>query len=83
MIVPPVCIVAAPILFAIVNFVLSSMASSDGSGGAVMIARLVNVLLGFVGIIGLVGLFTLLPIGLYLFFSTPKGTVPPQTPPQV
>ena len=83
MIVPPVCIIAAPILFTIVNFVLSSIASPDGSGGAMMIARLVNVLLGFVGIIGLVGLFTLLPIGLYLFFSTPKATVPPQAPPQV
>lgn len=83
MIVPPVCIVAAPILFTIVNFVLSSLVSVDGGRGALIVARLVNVLLGFVGIIGLVGIFTLLPIGLYLFFSTPKEAVPPQAPPQV
>ncbi len=79
MIIPPVCIVAAPFLFTILNFVFSLLATLEGAGTVVLIARLVNVLLGFVGIVGLVGIFTLFPIGLYLFFSTPKEGVPPQS----
>ncbi len=81
--IPPVCLIGSPILFAIANFVLSSAISAGSSGnGALLAGRVINVALGFFGMIGLLGIFTLFPIGLYLFFSTPKNsTVLPPNPP--
>lgn len=81
MILPPVCVVAAPILFTIINFVLMAAASPTSGNGLATLARVLNLLLGLIGLVGLVGLITLLPIGLYLFFSTPKGTTPSGAPP--
>ncbi len=81
MIIPPVSIVAAPILFTVFNLVFVSLASNGSGGGLLIAARVINLILGIVGVVGLLGLFTALPIGLYLFFSTPKVTIPPEVPP--
>lgn len=85
---PPVLLVGSIILFPIFSFIFISIATRDVSGGisgAMTAARMANILLGFLGMLGLGGLFTALPIGLYLFFSTPKSpitTEPPTAPPQ-
>lgn len=83
MIIPPVSIVAAPILFTLFNFIFSRLIMvGTGEGmGLLVAAHIINLILGIVGVVGLLGLFTALPIGLYLFFSTPKVTIPPEVPP--
>lgn len=85
---PPACVLGTMIIWAIFGFIFSMSLASGGEGGglvnggnALVIGRIVNVALGFVGILGVMGFFSILPIGLYLFFSTPKTTVPPQVPP--
>lgn len=80
MIVPPVLVFASIILFPVFNFIFSTLISSSetgGGGGAVVLAQILNVVLGILGFLGMVGLFTALPIGLYLFFSTPKTPATP------
>lgn len=81
---PPVMIFGSLILWPIVGFVISVLIVSDGYHPVVsMIARLANILLGLTGVLGLLGVLTALPIGLYLFFSTPKSpATPPNVPPQ-
>lgn len=81
-IVPPVLMVAALILFPVFNVIFQTLIfSSETSGGGVLIiARIVNVVLGFMGFLGTAGLVTAFPIGLYLFFSTPKTPGAPQAP---
>jgi hypothetical protein len=84
-ILPPVAVIGSIILFAIANFVISTLTvttmSGGGDGGGLLTAgRVINVLLGFLGMIGMIGFITALPIGLFLFFSTPKDQAPPQAP---
>jgi hypothetical protein len=83
---PPACLFGSLILWTIFGFVYSMAIMSGGGGGSLLLGRVVNVIFGLLGIIGLLGLFTTLPIGLYVFFSTPKSmnpTQPPTAPPQV
>jgi hypothetical protein len=81
-VVPPVLVVATIVLFPIFNIIFQTLifSSETGGGGVVLIARVVNIVLGFLGFIGMAGLFTAFPIGLYLFFSTPKTPGVPQAP---
>jgi hypothetical protein len=84
-IVPPVSLVASLVLWTLFAFLYPLMVLSGG-GGSMMVGRLVNIVLGFVGMLGVIGLFIAFPIGLYLFFSTPKPAGAPPTsvtPPQV
>lgn len=88
-IIPPVALLGSIVLFPLFNFIFMTLAMRDmsnGVGTVMTVARVANVVLGFTGILGIGGVFTALPIGLYLFFSTPKtpaASQPPVIPPQV
>ncbi len=72
------------ILWPILGFITSILFVSNGYHPIIaMLARLGNILFGFLGVLGLIGSFTVLPVGLYLFFSTPKSPTPPVVPPPV
>ena len=80
---PPLLVMASIVLFGVLNFVFSLMgnlAAIGSSGGGWMVAaNVTNIILGFMGLLGILGMFTAFPVGLYLFFSTPKT---PSAPPQ-
>lgn len=82
MIIPPVLVIATITLFPIFTVIFQALvfSSETGGGGVALIARIVNVVLGFLGFLGTVGLFTAFPIGIYLFFFTPKAPSDPQAP---
>ena len=74
---PFVMLPAALSAYAIMSFVIASLIikTDDPSGGLLLLAKVISIILGLVGVSAILGFFIAIPIGIYLIAvpSKPKA----------
>jgi uncharacterized membrane protein len=76
-VIPPVSLGLALMLWPVFNFVFKMFATTGG--GSLVFGRIINVILGFLGLIGVIGIFTTVPIGIFLLAKGSKAQETPKT----